>query len=300
MAEYRLSRQSIDIIFKREATRLVAALPRHLGIDLPPIVAPLPTESPQVDIHLEEMDAVFQLADESILHLEFQTTQRRGDLLRFFLYDAQLYARYRSRIHTVIIYGAGIDTAPTELDGGAFAYRTHAVFLGQQDGDARLAAIRQQIAAEGILSTEAQVDLIFLPLMRQTRPMEAVLRDAIDLARALPNEEQRGTLAALLGLGARFLEQRDLERLVEGLMSTVTGQQLLEQSFEEGREEGRLSASRAHIQAILEARFGVVPEKLRQQIGRLREQDVLDQAVVIAATAPTIDAVRTQLLAVRS
>ena len=31
VAGYRLSRQSIDIIFKREALRLVAALPAHLG-----------------------------------------------------------------------------------------------------------------------------------------------------------------------------------------------------------------------------------------------------------------------------
>ena len=99
MAQYRLSRQSIDIIFKREAIRLVAALPRHLGMDLPPIVAQLPTESPQVDIRLEEMDAVFQLLDGSVLHLEFQTTQRRSDVLRFFLYDARLYAQYRAYPH---------------------------------------------------------------------------------------------------------------------------------------------------------------------------------------------------------
>src|SRR5205085_9393528 len=128
-----------------------------------------------------------------------------------FLYDARLYAQYSARIHTVVIYGAGIDDAVTEIDGGVFTYRTAAVFLGRQDGEARLAALRQEVGAEGMLSTEAQVDLIFLPLMRQARPMADVVRDAIDLARVLPIEEQRGTLAALLGLGARFLEQRDLE-----------------------------------------------------------------------------------------
>jgi hypothetical protein len=289
--QYRLSRQSIDIIFKREAARLVAALPYHLGMDLPPIVAQLPTESPQVDIHLEEMDAVFQLADGSILHLEFQTTQRRADVLRFFLYDARLYAQYRSSIHTVVIYGAGIDDAGTQIDGGVFTYRVRAVFLGRQDGETRLAALREQITAQGTLSTEAQVDLIFLPLMRQTRPMAEVVRDAIDLARVLPIEEQRGTLAALLGLGARFLEQRDLEQLVEGLMSTVTGQQLLEQSF----EEGRLSRAREDILTILSARFGTPPEDLRRYIQRLTEPQVLHQMLVVAATASSIDAVRAQL-----
>jgi hypothetical protein len=104
-------------------------------------------------------------------------------------------------------------------------------------------------------------------------------------------EEQRGTLAALLGLGARFLEQRDLEQLVEGLMSTVTGQQLLEQSF----EEGRLSRAREDILMILNARFGTPPEDVRRRIERLTEPPILNQMLVVAATAASIDAVRAQL-----
>jgi hypothetical protein len=255
----------------------------------------MPTESPQVDIHLEEMDVVFRLADGSLLHLEFQTTWRRSDLVRFLLYDARLYARYRARIHTVVVYGAGIEDAITEIDGGALTYRAHAIFVGRQDGEARLAAIRDQISVQGTLSAEAQVDLIFLPLMRQTRPLGEVVRDAVEVARGLHMEEQRSTLAALLGLGARYLEQRDLEQLVEGLMSTITGQQLLEQSFQEGREEGRLTTLRDDILTILAARFETVPDDMRHHVERLREPDALHHLLVVAATAPDIDAVRTQL-----
>jgi hypothetical protein len=158
-------------------------------------------------------------------------------------------------------------------------------------GSVSFAALSSEGRAQGTLSTEAQVDLIFLPLMRQTRPMAEVVRDAIDLARVLPIEEQRGTLAALLGLGARFLEQRDLEQLVEGLMSTVTGQQLLEQSF----EEGRLSRAHEDILTILTARLGTPLEDLRRHIERLTEPQILNQMLVVAATAASIDAVRAQL-----
>jgi hypothetical protein len=126
LAHYRLSRNSIDIIFKREAARLVAALPKYLDVQLAPIVAQLPTDSPQVDIHMEEMDAIFELADGSLLHLEFQTTWRRRDLVRFLLYDVHLYERYKKRIHTVVIYGADIEQAETTLDVGAFQYSVSA------------------------------------------------------------------------------------------------------------------------------------------------------------------------------
>lgn len=295
MAGYRLSRHSIDIIFKREAMRIVAALPYHLGIDLPPVVAQLPTEIPQVDVHMEEMDVVFQLADDSILHLEFQTTSRNGDLIRFLLYDAQLYARYKQRISTVIIYGAGINAATTEIQAGALTYQVRAIFLGQQNGEERLIALREQLARNGSLPAEAQVDLIFVPLMRHARPTVEIMHDAVDVARGLPAHEQQSILAALLGLGARFLEQSDFERLVEDLMSTITGQQLLEQSFEEGREEGRVGAMREDALDVLSARFGGVPDDVRQRIGHLEKYQDLKRAVVIIATAATLDDVRAQL-----
>jgi hypothetical protein len=299
MAQYRLSRNSIDIIFKSEAARLVAVLPKYLGVQLAPIVAQLPTDSPRVDIHMEETDAIFELADGSLLHLEFQTTWRRRDLVRFLLYDVHLYARHRKRIHTVVIYGAGIEQTDTTLDVGAFQYGVSAVYWGREDGEARLAELHEELRTQGQLSESGQVALIFLPLMRQTRPMVEVVRDTVEMAQLLPEGEQRGVLAALLGLGARYLEQRDFEQLVEGLMSTVTGLQLLEQSYErgrvEGRQEGQIEASREDLLTVLESRFDSVPDDLRQRIQEVTEPGVLSHLLVVAATAPDIVAVQAQL-----
>ncbi len=121
----------MDAIFKLEAQQLGAALGRRFGINLPPIVRHFPTELPVVDVHLEQLDSVFELADEDLLHLEFQTVHRRETLPRFLLYDAYLIERFGRRVHTVVFYGAQVDVTPDPIDGGSVQYSVYNVLLGQ-------------------------------------------------------------------------------------------------------------------------------------------------------------------------
>src|SRR5438128_6312182 len=114
MPKYRLSQHSMDVIFKLEARQLGAALARRFGIDLPRVVRYFPTDLPVADVHFEQLDCVFELADGSLLHLEFQTEHRRETIARFLVYDAQLYERYGRPIHTVVIYGANVAVAASE------------------------------------------------------------------------------------------------------------------------------------------------------------------------------------------
>ena len=102
MPSYRLSQHSMDVIFKLEAQQLGTALARRFDLALPRVVRYFPTELPVADVHLEQLDAVFELADGSLLHLEFQTVQRKETLKRFLLYDAYLYDRYERLIHSAL------------------------------------------------------------------------------------------------------------------------------------------------------------------------------------------------------
>ena len=62
------------------------------------------------------MDFVFYLADDSYLHLEFQSTQGPEELGRFLEYDVALYRKRHKMIHTYVVYGAGITDAPEVLN----------------------------------------------------------------------------------------------------------------------------------------------------------------------------------------
>jgi hypothetical protein len=244
-----------------------------------------------VDIHMLELDAVFELEDGSILHLEFQTTTRRKDLIRFLQYDVALYQQYGARrIHTVVIYGAGIETAAEAIDAGCFTYTTRTIYLGRQDGEATLRRLQGRVAQGEPLSVDEELDLVFLPLMRQSRPMDSVVREAVGIAKHLPAAAQSSTLAALLGLGFRFLDQTTLDHLVEDLMSTAIGQQLLNQSYQEGQREGEISAMRRSILISLRARFGDLPGSVSAALEGI---DTLPRLVTLlerASTVPSLDA----------
>lgn len=145
MPDYRLSQHSMDVVFKLEAQQLGSALARRFGIDLPPVVRHFPTDLPVADVHLEQLDSIFELADERLLHLEFQTVHRRETLPRFLVYDAYLYERYERPIAAVVIYGANVSVAATTIAGGAIQYSVSNVLLGQQDGEATYQRLSAQV-----------------------------------------------------------------------------------------------------------------------------------------------------------
>ncbi|MDQ2830123.1 MAG: hypothetical protein M3Y74_13885 [Chloroflexota bacterium] len=283
---HRISQHGLDIIFKLEAEQLGTALGRKFGIDLPPIVRHFPTELPVADVHLDQLDTIFELAESSLLHLECQTEHRRETLLRFLQYDVDLYTQYRRHIYTVVIYGAGIRTAAETLDFGTVHYRVHNVFLGCQDGEATYRQLKAKLAAGASLDSEERLDLVFLPLMRhkRSRPKVQVVTDALALARQLPEDAQRQVLASLIGLGQSFLGPEELGALLEGLMTTNIGEMLLDR----GAERGAMTKARQDVLMVLSARFGAVPPELDALIGRINNLDRLDTLLSAAATANSL------------
>jgi len=278
---YRLSQHSLDIVFKLEAEQLGTALGRRFGLSLPPIVRHFPTELPVVDVHLEQLDTVFELADSSLLHLEFQTVHRRETLLRFLQYDVGLYAQYQRSIHTMVIYGAGISSAPETLNFGVVQYDVRNGFLGRDDGEETYQRLRARVESGLELEPEERLDLVFLPLMRHTRPSVEVVSGALALARQLAEEQQRQTLAALIGLGQRFLEQHELDALLEGLMATNLGQQLL--------DRGWAAAKRDDVLKVLTKRFDTVSPALGEQLQQVNDVERLDALLDAALAAQSLD-----------
>jgi hypothetical protein len=151
-----------------------------------------PTERPVVDVHLEQLDTVFELADSSLLHLEFQTARRRETLLRFLQYDVGLSAQYQRNIHTMVIYGAGISSAPETLNFGVVQYDVRNVFLGRDDGEETYQRLRARVASGSALEPEERLDLVFLPLTHNARPPVDVVSGALALAQQLPVRARGG------------------------------------------------------------------------------------------------------------
>ena len=278
MPKYRLTQHSMDVVFKLEAQQLGSTLARRFGLDVPPVVRYFPTELPVADVHLE-------LADGRLLHLEFQTIHRRETLARFLVYDAYLYERYARPIVTVVLYSAGVRVAAEAISGGAIQYSVSNILLGQEDGEAATRRLRAQGGKGAGLTAEERLDLIFLPLMRHRRPRRAVVLETVELARRLPERQQRQTVAALIGLGHRFLTTGELETLLEGLMITPIGQRLIERGIERGIEQARQQA----VLDVLTERFGTLPPSLAAQLAGVGDVERLRALLKTAVTARSVE-----------
>jgi hypothetical protein len=93
-------------------------------------------------------------------------------------------------VRTVVFCGPRTRRAPLPIDGGTLPYRLDCVLIGDQDGAAVLARLRACASGGQPWSEADRLDLVFLPLMRHTLDTEAVVREGLELAEALPTSEQ--------------------------------------------------------------------------------------------------------------
>jgi hypothetical protein len=295
---YQVTAHVLDTLLKHEAAYLADALSSHFGLRLAPILAPFPTELPQLDLHLERLDSVFLLADGGLLHLEFQATYDRKTLLRFQSYDIALYNATNRTIHTVIIYGPGVARAPKVLYMGSNTYRVRNIFLGRRDGERVYRQVQRALDQGGPLSAGERIDLLFQPLMRQKRRTQPeVFRDALAQAGRLPGADQERAIASLLALAYHVLGEPALNSLVEDLMATnllvkVLGEERqkgIEQGIEQGLERGVEQARRQDILRTLRRRFADVPDPVVEQVTRISDPDRLAALLDAAVDARTLD-----------
>lgn len=263
----RVTTQALDVLFKLEAEHLAHLLPHRYNLDMAPIRRHLPTELPQLELHLERLDHVFELEDGRILHLEFEAAVSAADLRRFVRYGLALLEAYPERpVHTVVFCGPRTRQPLLPLEGGSLPYRLESVPVGQQDGTATLARL-QALAAEGDHWSEAdRLDLMLLPLMRHELGTEEVIRAGLVLAEALPAAEQPRAMGALLALAYHYVGEAALDRLMEALMTTNLLAQVLAETMEQGMERGRAEEARVLLRRYLERRFGAIPPVLDERI----------------------------------
>ena len=160
--------------------------------------------------------------------------------------------------------------------------------------------------------TIARVVLPFLPLM-QGGAEDDIIQRWIRCAETEPNERFRGDLGALVQIFAEAAKCRDpWKQALKGWNMIVSetvqewqaealergrGEGKIEGKMEgkmegkiEGRVEGELTSKQASIGNILRARFRQTPVELTSQLKSLQDSQLLDELVILAATAVDLSA----------
>jgi hypothetical protein len=284
--------QSQDILWKRLHPLLGGRSLRSLGIDAPPATAVMPTELPAVSIRMQVLDYLVELADGSCLHLEFQSTSQRHDLVRFLLYDARLYERDRRRIRTVVIYTGGVRQAPRAVDAGCLGYRVENVYLSRLDGHLHLVELKERAATAG-LSADDALEIAVLILMRHRgRSAYEVALEATNLAAALPEEVRDDCRSAVLGFAERYLTDHELRGVMEvDAMAGLVSRMIAEGEAKgkaEGKAEGEAKGRAEDVVLVLGERFGEVPAGLAERIRGQHDLATLRRWMVAALRAASL------------
>lgn len=237
----KVNHQNYDVVLKEAFSLFHHKSLDFLGLSLPPIVSFMETEIAEVDTTDDMMDLNFRLEDGSILHLEEETNLSRKDLIRFAHYDLRLYNRYQAVIHTVVLTPSTGSSGTKVLNTGNLQYNVIQLILGMRDGD-RLITEIQSALERG--ETVNELELIFLPLMKSTLPVDALLRKTIELEKQIPKEELRNKVRELtLILANRIVDKEILDELWEELQMLkiikYAEEKGMKKGIEKGREEGK-------------------------------------------------------------
>src|SRR5919204_318875 len=140
---------------------------------------------------------------------------------------------------TRLLYGAGIRSAPDTWQSGSLTFRVQNILVGQEDGDAVLQRLREKATRDEAFTAADRVDLILSPLMRQSRPVQDVLREAVPLTQRLPEAQQEPTVGALLGLAYHYVQEDVVRAILEELSMANPLQDLIDERVARGEIRGK-------------------------------------------------------------
>lgn len=288
--DFEIPHHNYDVIFKAVIERFKDNALEFYGVHVPPIVDVEPTELSKVEINTRKMDFVFRLADETYLHLEFQTSRKEDDLLRFLSYDVGLYTKRKRNIRTVIIYGADVEEAPDMLSIGSIQYQVQCVFMSAYDGDAVMRELWHKVQSGDMLTEIDQLNLIFMPLMPSKIGRSERAIEAVKMAESVQDEAVKlSLLGSIIGITARFIDKEYVRKIVEVLRMNEVYRELFHSIEEEALLIGEIKGKQKAIDSFLTVRFGPEAVTLNDSINKLQNQDVLDALLLSLYRAQSME-----------
>lgn len=223
----KISRNSKDTLQKYASSLFKDATLEFYGIKAAKIKELINVELPVVEVSDSSTDFVFLLEDGSYLHLEFQSSFKTEDLIRFAIYDLRLFKRDRRLIKTVVIYTSDVKNAPNPLDIGSMVYNPDYVMMGKYNGNDIYKDLDEKIKAGQDLSDNDILNLMFLPLMEHTLPRKDLAARSIEMAKKIPDETKReACIATTIAFAEKYLSKGELAGIMEVMKMTIVAEML--------------------------------------------------------------------------
>ena len=237
--DVKITKHVNDVIQKYASGLFRNATLEFYGIKTAPIKELINPELPKLEVSGGAADVVFLLADDSYLHFAFETGHNStGVMIKSAGYDLRLFERDGRLIHPVVIYTADVKTKPTGLNIGGLVYTPDVILMGEYDGNTIFAELEAKIKAEQELTDLDMLNLVLLPLMRHTIPRKELAVKSIELAQTIPDVTKRNAcIAAAFAFASRYLEENEIDKLLEVLRMTDLGEMLVMDAIKDEKLE---------------------------------------------------------------
>lgn len=180
-------------------------------------------------------------------------------------------------------------------------------FLSEISSEKVKMRIQHKIEQREPLDDKDLMELIILPLTYKGKEnQQRAAHEAVDLAKEIQDESvQEMALAGILSFSDKIIDQKLANEIRRCLNMTKVGAIIAREMEEseargrktgriEGRTEGRTEGLSAALLTVLTSK-GEVSEQLKRRIHEEKKNELLDQWLRIAATAPDVGAFEKQI-----
>ncbi len=180
------------------------------------------TKVPYVEVKGQYIDISFILEDNTIAHFEFESDYiNRNDLIRYGHYDLELHKAHPTTIRRIVIFAAGVQSAPAPLRIGSVNQKHKYIFLKKDfDGDRVLAELREIVLAGKPITVKDKIDIMLLPMMKSTQSDPS--KRAWEAVELLQQYKDKKTAHYLIGMimavNYNSLTQKEKDKILEVLI----------------------------------------------------------------------------------
>ena len=186
-----------------------------------------------VEVSELKLDFIFHMDDDTYKHFEFQTSYSKKNLTRFARYDSLLYDRDGKKIETVIIYSSNVRKIDKSLDIGALKYKPTNIMMYKFNGNAIYKDLEDKLKEKRELTDTDMLNLIFLPLMRNTIPKDELALKSIELAKTIEDERKReACIVSAVVFTNIYLDENEMNRVWEVAKMTDVIGRLMQQEID--------------------------------------------------------------------
>ncbi|MHC1749553.1 MAG: hypothetical protein AB9856_14875 [Cellulosilyticaceae bacterium] len=227
-----------DFIMKRAMDLFAEEGLKFFGVDKK-VKAVGSTELVVLELKNMFMDYTFLMEDDTIIHFEFQTTDKGIlDLRRFRSYEALLSYQTGKDVTTYVVYSGNINDTVDTLETGVSTYKVKGISLVTYDEDIIFEKVMEK-ARKGIeLERQEVIALAFTPVMGGKLNKQEKILKAIRLTKQVDEKYRYDLQSILYAFANKFLEGKELDKVREELKMTELGKSLIEEGMQEGMQKG--------------------------------------------------------------